>query len=317
MSQGFLTYKEKIQYLFARMDAGEKILAVELDLLKAYCDGLSREVEQNGDGLVHLFPLDIKSIGVPAKREEPLVEEDVSHLEKEKTVEPTVIEEEIVVEEEKEAPLEIDLEKNIEEEIEKEAEISQSEEVIEEDFFEVKITNDKEEEVQLSDLSKKQVEAEAEATDVKVEEEEQEKEVLEEVVEETTEEIVEADETVEVPETVQDAAPTDEKDYDSLIKREDVGFSEKREPEEKEDYGIGLRFKQSRPLGELIDLSEKYIFIQGLFNQDPDRFTKALRKMDAAENNSEALSILNDYIVADADLELLQKLKAYLSIRFS
>ena len=58
MSHGFHTLKEKIQYLFDKMDAGEKILSVEMDLLKAYCDAISKEIEQNGDELYKEFPLE-------------------------------------------------------------------------------------------------------------------------------------------------------------------------------------------------------------------------------------------------------------------
>lgn len=285
MSHGFKTLKGKIQFLFDKMDAREKVLSVEMDLLKAYLDALSKEIEQNGEELLELFPYETEntltsSASIPVEIEMKKSIVDVEKQEVDKN-------EKIVVNHQNEVEDSIDRNVSVDDTLEtSEAEVIEEKEP----FSEVQETNET-----IIELEKDQeqdnceVESETDFDNLADEEIEEEKPSIDQPEEIITEE-------------------------HQQLKHEAI--VETKEEENEDDYGIGLKFKQSKPLGELIDLSEKYVFIQGLFNQDPDRFSKALRRMDEATSMDEALTILDDYVVGN-DAELMQKLKAYLRIRFA
>lgn len=285
MSREFQTLKEKIQYLFAKIDAGEAILPVELDLLKAYSNGLAQEIESNGTDLLEHFSKNENESG----QKQTVIDKQESISQKRETAPDKSSESEKIAgpEAEKSAPPITEKEKTAE-------------------LFSKEPT-------QVPDEKEKQANKEETATpepektpDKAVDK--AEKSAAENEVKTATEKPLEA-----------------EKDPDSKTEKvhgSNNGKQTEEEVELDEDYGIGLKFKQAKPLRELIDLSEKYVFIQCLFDHDPDRFSKALRKMDEAGGVSEALDILNNYLVVADEAEkqseeLLQKLKTYLRIRFS
>lgn len=285
MSHGFKTLKGKIQFLFDKMDAGEKVLSVEMDLLKAYLDALSKEIEQNGEELLELFPYETEntlksSASIPVEIE---MKKSIVDLEKQEV--------------DKNEKIVVNQQNEVEDSIDRDVSVDDTPETNEAEVIEVK-----------EPFSEVQ-----EANETNIELEKDQKQDTVEVESETDfdnladEEIEEEKPSIDQPEEI----ITEEHQQ---LKHEAI--VETKEEENEDDYGIGLKFKQSKPLGELIDLSEKYVFIQGLFNQDPDRFSKALRRMDEATSMDEALTILDDYVFGN-DAELMQKLKAYLRIRFA
>lgn len=260
MASEFKALKEKIQYLFNKIDSGESLLEVELDLLKAYTQKISQEIEEKGIDIFEpkmvLSEMEITEENVinPDEKIEETTQEPTTAVEK------TEIKEEVPQFEEETPKIDF-TEENVFEEEEKKEELLFDDEPEEDGIIESNAESKEENELEKED-------------------------------------------TIETP-------STNGTGNNSVDSEEDMT----------EDYGIGLKFKQSKPLKELIDLSEKYLFIQNLFGQDPDRFSKALRKMDESNGVEEALNILNEYSVDNSnnkeEAELKQKFKGYLKIRFS
>lgn len=349
MSKGFFTLKDKIQYLFQKIDTGEHMLPVELDLLKAYTQNLVDEIATNEEELLDTLnkkaeekQSEPKEIKPEAEKTEAPFEQDQEASNQKTFIDPQIDQPvDASVEAEPDPVAEMDEEelKEISEEIQKETDSSSETEKApaEETSSLENVTFDPEFEIEEQENDgKDQALVEEDATHESLvekpealpeEEETAQEEPAPEEDASTNEEAKQpeapiSEETLEnkdVPQPEPEIATEEDKEVDSTTIQDQI--SAVKEDETDEDYGIGLKFKKAKPLGELIDLSEKYIFIQGLFDQDPDRFTKALRKMDEASGVSEALDILSEYVVEGPDksqnAELLQKLKAYLRIRFA
>lgn len=340
MPKGFFTLKDKIQYLFQKIDAGEPMLPVELDLLKAYTQNLVEEINANEEELLNAFneQVDKKQSEENEFKSEPEKPETPIKNEAQETTN-----DRIVVDPQIDQPID----DSVEAEPNQEIESSEGESEVE-NAPEKEVSDEAQEAPKEDSSSENDVTFEAE---FELEEKDQEEFQVNETPEselEKTDPTTEADKIVEQESSLDEPSFNDSQKTDTPISEEtlentdipkpepEIATDEDKEPdatsvqdqiaavkedETDEDYGIGLKFKKAKPLGELIDLSEKYIFIQGLFDQDPDRFSKALRKMDDASGVSEALDILSDYVVEGPDksqnAELLQKLKAYLRIRFA